>query len=165
MSDKGGVVREWRCYIHDMIGFCEKVGSYTRELDRDAFIADDMLRDATLRNLELIGEAATRIPDAIRKAHPEIPWRAVVGVRNRLARGYPGIDDDAVRSIVRDRVPALPPALRNLLTATDGDGERQVKKWSPIDGTVAASIYDRRTRRNLDSGSRFGRRVGVCRRI
>ena len=117
MSSKDGIVREWRCCIHDMIGFCEKVGSYTRGLDRDAFIADDMLRDATLRNLELVGEAATRIPDAIRKAHPEIPWGAVVDMRNRLARGYPGIDGDAVRSIVRDRVPALLPALRSLLAA------------------------------------------------
>ena len=117
MSDKDGIVREWRCYIHDMIGFCEKVGSYTRGLDRDAFIADDMVHDATLRNLELVGEAATRIPDAIRNAHPEIPWRAVVDMRNRLARGYPGVDDDAVWSVVRDRVPALLPALRNLLAA------------------------------------------------
>ena len=124
MSDKGGIVREWRCCIHDMIGSCEKVGSYTRGLDRDGFIADDMLHDATLRNLELIGKAATRVPDAIRKAHPEIPWRAVVDTRNRLARGYPGIDDDAVWSIVRDHVPALLPALRSLLAATDGDGER-----------------------------------------
>ena len=117
MSDKDGIVREWRCYIHDMIGSCEKIGTWTRGLDRDAFIADDMVHDATLRNLELIGEAATHVPDAIRNAHPEIPWRAVVGVRDRLARGYPGIDDDAVWSIVRDRVPALPLALRSLLSA------------------------------------------------
>ena len=116
MSDKG-VLREWRCYIHDMIGFCEKIGTYTRGLDRDAFIADDMVHDATLRNLELIGEAATLVPDAIRNTHPEIPWRDVVGVRNRLAHGYLGIDDDAVWSIVRDDIPALPPALRRLLAA------------------------------------------------
>ena len=124
MSSKGGILREWRCYIHDMIGFCERVGTYTQGLDRDGFIADDMVHDATLRNLELVGEAATRIPDAIHNAHPEIPWRAVVDMRNRLAHGYPGIDGDAFRSGVRDRVPALPPALWNLLTATDGDGER-----------------------------------------
>ena len=124
MSDKSGISREWRCYIHDMIGFCEKVGIYTRGLDRDAFIANDMIYDATLRNLELIGEAAAHVPEAIREAHPEIPWRAVVGVRNRLAHGYLGIDDDAVWSIVREHIPALLPALRNLLAASDGNGER-----------------------------------------
>ena len=117
VSDKGGIVREWRCHIHDMIGFCEKVGAWTRGLDRDAFIANDMLRDATLRNLELVGEAATRIPDAIRNAHPEIPWRAFVDMRDRLARSYPGLDGDAVRSIVRNDIPSLPPALRSLLAA------------------------------------------------
>ena len=117
MSDKDGIVREWRCCIHDMIGSCEKIGTWTRELDQDGFIADDMVHDATLRNLELVGEAATHVPDAIRKAHPEIPWRAVVGVRNRLAHGYLGIDDDAVWSIVRNDIPSLLPALRSLLGA------------------------------------------------
>ena len=111
------VEREWRCYIHDMIRSCEKVGTWTRGLDRDAFIADDMLRDAVLRNLQLIGKAAARVPDAIRKAHPEIPWRAVAAIRNRLARGYPGPDIDALWPVVRDDIPALPPALRRLPAA------------------------------------------------
>ena len=117
MSDKSGISREWRCYIHDMIGFCEKVGIYTRGLDRDAFIANDMIYDATLRNLELIGKAAARVPEAIRKAHPEIPWRAVAAIRNRLARGYPRPDIDALWPVVRDDIPALPPALRRLPAA------------------------------------------------
>lgn len=117
MSDTSNAAREWRCYIHDMIGFCEKVGNYTRGLDRDGFIADDMIYDATLRNIELIGKAATHIPDAIRNAHPEIPWWAVVAARDRLARGYPGLDGDAVWSIVGNDIPALPPALRRLLAA------------------------------------------------
>ena len=121
MSDASGPPREWRFYVQDMIGFCEKVRDYTREIDREGFVADGMVYDATLRNLELIGEAATHVPDAIRGAHPEVPWRTVIGVRNRLAHGYLGINDDIVWSIVRDDIPALLPALRNLLAATDGD--------------------------------------------
>ena len=121
MSDASGRSREWRFYVQDMIGFCEKVRDYTGKLDREGFVADGMVYDATLRNLELIGEAATHVPDAIRGAHPEVPWRTVIGVRNRLAHGYLGINDDIVWSIVRDDIPALLPALRNLLAATDGD--------------------------------------------
>ena len=120
MSDPGGEGREWRCYIRDMIGFCEKVVKYTGGLTRDDFIADEMVYDATLRNLELIGEAATRVSTSIHDAHPEIPWRAVIGMRNRLAHGYLGIDDDTIWVAARDSVPALLPALRNLLAAADG---------------------------------------------
>ncbi|MDI5983373.1 DUF86 domain-containing protein [Halomonas sp. M4R5S39] len=61
MSDASSQ-REWRFYIDDMIGFAEKVLSYTEGLDQDSFIAHDLTYDATLRNLELIGEAARRQP-------------------------------------------------------------------------------------------------------
>ena len=120
MSD-AGEAREWRFYVRDMIGFCEKVQNYTEGLDQGAFVADELVYDATLRNLGLIGEAATRVPGAIREAHPEIPWRIVVGMRNRLARAYLDIDDDVAWSVVRDDVPALVPALRNLLNAVGED--------------------------------------------
>ncbi len=54
--------REWRLYLDDLIDFSEKVLAYTNGLDQAAFVASEMTYDATLRNLELIGEAATRIP-------------------------------------------------------------------------------------------------------
>ena len=61
--------RSWRLYIQDMIEFGEKVLSYTDGLDQEAFIAETLVYDATLRNLELIGEAATHIPAEVREAH------------------------------------------------------------------------------------------------
>jgi uncharacterized protein with HEPN domain len=67
-----------------------------------------------VRNLELIGEAATRVPDDVRSAHPEIPWRMIVAMRNRLIHGYLGIDDDTLWSIIRDEVPVLHDQLRAL---------------------------------------------------
>lgn len=82
MSDKPE--REWRFYIEDMLGFAQKVQSYTDGLDQAGFAANGLAYDATLRNLELIGEAATHIPDDVRKAYPDIPWRLIVATRNRL---------------------------------------------------------------------------------
>lgn len=105
MSDSSQ--REWRFYIDDMIEFAEKVLSYTDGLDQSAFIASGLTYDATLRNLELIGEAATHIPEEIRTAHSEIPWRMIIATRNQLIHGYLGIDDDTLWSIVRDDVPGL----------------------------------------------------------
>lgn len=57
-------VREWRFYLNDMTGFAEKVLAYTDGFDQATFVASSLAYDATLRNLELIGEAATHIPDA-----------------------------------------------------------------------------------------------------
>lgn len=123
MSEAGGPPRDWRFYIQDMIGFSERVLSYTEGMDRTAFLADVRTYDATLRNLELIGEAATHIPEAIRDTHPEIPWRAIVGARNRLAHGYLHIDNNILWSLVEDAVPQLLPALRELLETPERDRE------------------------------------------
>jgi uncharacterized protein with HEPN domain len=99
--------REWRFYIEDMRDFCEKVIVYADGLDRVSFSAQAMRYDAILRNLELIGEAATHVPPEVRSAWADIPWRMVIAVRNRLIHGYLGIDDDTLWSIVSDDVKPL----------------------------------------------------------
>lgn len=96
VSDEPRAVREWRLYVDDMIEFAERALDYTSELDRQTFTADRMRYDATLRNLELIGEAAGRVPTDIREANSAIPWRQVIATRNRLAHAYLGIDDDVL---------------------------------------------------------------------
>ncbi|MCZ4305211.1 DUF86 domain-containing protein [Zoogloeaceae bacterium G21618-S1] len=110
--------REWRFYLDDMIGFAEKVLAYTDGFDQAAFVASSLAYDATLRNLELIGEAATHVPDAMRSAHPEIAWRMIIATRNRLIHGYLGIDDDTLWSIIQDDVPALLPLLKQMKAST-----------------------------------------------
>lgn len=99
--------REWGFYLDDMIRFCEKVLSYTEQLDQEGFESDEKSYDATLRKLELLGEAATHIPDAIRGTTSAIPWRQVVATRNRLIHGYLGIDNDILWSIIQDDIPVL----------------------------------------------------------
>jgi len=106
--------REWSFYLDDMIDFAGKVLVYTHGLDQAGFVASGLTYDATLRNLELIGEAATHIPDDVRAAHSEIPWRMIIATRNCLIHGYLGIDDDTLWSIIRDDVPELLPLLKAL---------------------------------------------------
>lgn len=97
---------------HDRL--CAKSTDLNRRLDQAGFVADGLTYDATLRNLELIGEAASRIPDEVRAAHRDIPWRLIIATRNRLIHAYLGIDDDTVWSIIRDDIPALLTALQRL---------------------------------------------------
>ena len=92
--------REWRFFIDDMIAFAQKVIAYTHGLDQTGFVASGLNYDATLRNLELVGEAATHIPEDVRLANPQIPWRLVIATRNRLIHGYLGVDNDTLWSIV-----------------------------------------------------------------
>ncbi|MBS0496964.1 MAG: DUF86 domain-containing protein [Proteobacteria bacterium] len=112
MSDVA--MREWRFYLDDMIGFAHKVLAYSNGLDQAAFVASGLNYDATLRNLELICEAATHIPEEVRIVHPEIPWRMIIATRNRLIHGYLGIDNDTLWSIIQDDIPALQSLLESL---------------------------------------------------
>ena len=112
MSD--AVQREWRFYLDDMINFAGKVVAYTEGLDQEGFVASGLNYDATVRNLELTGEAATHIPDKIRLANPQIPWRLIIATRNRLIHGYLGIDNDTLWSIIRSDIPSLLPQLTDL---------------------------------------------------
>jgi uncharacterized protein with HEPN domain len=106
--------REWSFYLDDMIIFSQKVLAYTEGLDQESFEADRKSYDATLRNLELIGEAATHIPDAIRESFPTIHWRQVVATRNRLIHGYLGIDNEILWSIIQDDIPDLLKELKRI---------------------------------------------------
>ena len=97
-----------------MIGFCQRVQTFTAGLDQAGFVSDTMRFDATVRNLELIGEAATHIPDAVRLASPSIPWRMIIATRNQLIHGYLGIDNDTLWSMVEGDVPVLLSSLQNM---------------------------------------------------
>ena len=114
MSDTGKSTRGWLFYVDDMIRFAIKVLSYTKDLDKKQFTENELIYDAVLRNLELIGEAATHIPDDVRAAHPDIPWRMIVATRNRVIHAYLGIDQDTIWSIVQDDIPKLLGSLEKL---------------------------------------------------
>jgi uncharacterized protein with HEPN domain len=97
-----------------MISFARNVQAYTNGMDQAGFIADRLTYDATLRNLELIGEAACHIPDTVRTVNPDIPWRLIIAARNRLIHAYLGIDNDTIWSIIHDDIPLLLKALDRL---------------------------------------------------
>jgi uncharacterized protein with HEPN domain len=111
--------RAWRFYLDDMIGFAENVLAYTDGYDQQGFEQSRLNYDATVRNLELIGEAATHIPQAVRAFAADIAWRQLIATRNRLIHGYLGIDNDTLWSIIQDDIPPLLAALADLKLAAD----------------------------------------------
>lgn len=107
--------RSWRLYLEDMLEFCQMLQSYTAGQTLASWSADAMRRDASLHRLALIGEAATRVPMEIRQMAPDIPWRQIVGVRNRLKHAYPATDASVIWAIVSNELPGLAASLGRLL--------------------------------------------------
>lgn len=106
--------REWRFYLDDMLAFCENVLAFTAGYNQQAFENDRKTYDATVRNLELIGEAATHIPAEIRAAYPDIEWREIIALRNRLIHAYLGIDNDVLWNIIQVDIPQFLIALQHM---------------------------------------------------
>jgi uncharacterized protein with HEPN domain len=112
MSNARG--RDWSLYVSDMAIFAENVLQYTAGMTQSQFVADRKTFDATVRNLELIGEAAGRVPEPVRAANSHIPWRQIIATRNRLIHGYLGIDNDTLWNIITVDVPEMIEGLRML---------------------------------------------------
>ncbi len=106
--------RQWKLFFDDLLCFCEKVISYTDGLTREKFEASGLNYDATLWNVQLYGEAAKNIPEQIRSQMPEIPWRELIGMRNRLAHGYFGINNAILWQVVTIETPKLLDSLRRV---------------------------------------------------
>lgn len=84
-------------------------------LSAEAFLADETLRRAFVRSLEVIGEATKNLPEGFRAAHPEIERRPMARMRDRLIHGYFGVDHELVWEVVQTKVPALHERLEQIL--------------------------------------------------
>lgn len=81
--------------------------SFTTDMSLADFRNDEKTQYAVIRCLEIIGEAAKRIPEEFRQGHPDIPWRSMAGMRDRLIHGYDVVDSEIVWVTVRDTIPAI----------------------------------------------------------
>ncbi|MFO0582447.1 MAG: DUF86 domain-containing protein [Anaeromyxobacter sp.] len=113
--------RDWRLYAEDIIEACEKVRRYIAGMTFDAFLADERTRDAVIRNIEIVGEAAKGIPDDVAAGAPEIPWRNVRGMRDVLAHGYFSASSEIIWATATTRLDAIEAAARRLLGAQTPD--------------------------------------------
>lgn len=103
-----------RVYLAHILECAQKIDRYTNGGEKD-FQGDTMLQDAVIRNFEIIGEAAKRVPETYRKAHSQIPWKLMAGFRDVLIHAYEGVDLNRVWRIVRHDLPLVKQAIEGIL--------------------------------------------------
>lgn len=102
-------------YLRDMLENAEKALSFVEGMDYDEFEADDKAVYAVIRAFEIIGEAARQIPESIQTDNPDIPWREITGMRNKLTHEYFGVNTKVVWRTVHEDLPVIIPLLKRIL--------------------------------------------------
>lgn len=108
---------EPRDYLRHILAEVDYLLANRTGVSFDAFAADDTLRRAFARSLEIIGEAAKKVPDEFRAEHPDIEWRAMASMRDRLIHDYFGVDYEIVWDVVQNRIPDLRRQIVSILEA------------------------------------------------
>lgn len=99
--------RDWRIWLDDILEGCRRVRAYTNGMDQPALVANHLVYDAVLRNLEIIGEAAKRIPKEVRENMAQIEWAKIAGMRDWLAHAYFHVNPDIVWDVITNKLPQL----------------------------------------------------------
>ncbi|MGH2911341.1 MAG: HepT-like ribonuclease domain-containing protein [Solirubrobacteraceae bacterium] len=106
-------MKDERTYLLHAIEAIDAIVSYTVD-GREAFYADGKTRDAVIRNIEIIGQAVKGVSDATRALEPDIPWRQIAGMRDKLIHEYFGVDLALVWDVVERDLPGVRPRLEKL---------------------------------------------------
>jgi uncharacterized protein with HEPN domain len=107
--------RDISLYIKDILQNMCDAEEFALELSYDQFASDKKTLNAVVRSIEVIGEAAKKVPDEIRVKYPSVPWREMAGMRDKLIHFYFGVDREAVWLVVKERIPALKPLIEQIL--------------------------------------------------
>jgi uncharacterized protein with HEPN domain len=99
--------RNTQLLLSDIALSIQKILEYTQTMSYEDYENDSRTKDAVERNFEIIGEAASRIPEEFKKTHPQIEWRIIKDFRNFIIHEYFGIDNQIVWDIVENRLPEL----------------------------------------------------------
>lgn len=104
-------------FLWDMLDAARSILQFTEGLELADYSADLLVRRATERSLQILGEAARRISEELKGAHPEIPWRAIVGQRNVIVHDYVDLSSERLWEVIENDLPSLVAHLEQLLPA------------------------------------------------
>jgi len=108
--------RDYKVYLEDICESITKIRKYTSGISFQAFKNDSRTFDATVRNLEIIGEAARKVPGDFRVKYPEIEWKKMAGLRDVLIHEYFSVDAEIIWDIINNKLPRLEKQLQAILS-------------------------------------------------
>lgn len=108
-------MRDYKLYLDDILQAIKKIEKYTKDLPIKKLKKNDMIIDAVVRNLEIIGEAVKNVPSHIKEKYPNIEWKKISGLRDILAHEYFGIDSEILWDIIKNKLPDLKREISRLL--------------------------------------------------
>jgi len=106
--------RDLRDYINDLIEACEDILSFTKGMSYSDFAGDKKTVNAVIRSLEVIGEASKQLPMSFRDNYPDVPWKQMAGMRDKLIHEYFGIDKQMVWQAVEKHIPGILPLIKEI---------------------------------------------------
>lgn len=116
--------RDYRLFLEDILAAMDAIEHFVEGMSLEDLYRDDRTASAVIRKFEIIGEAARHIPPHLRQAYPDIPWKEMAGMRDRLIHGYFGIDYELVWQAIRVHIPQTRPKLRAMLEELRGEREK-----------------------------------------
>lgn len=114
--------RSWVFYLEDILESARRVQRYTEGLTVEQFHSQDVVFDAVVRNLEIIGEAAKHLPPDARAMMPTVDWNKVAGFRDVIVHGYFGLDMHVIWDVVQSKIPALLTSVEHALHLVKDQG-------------------------------------------
>ncbi|HEY5381433.1 MAG TPA: DUF86 domain-containing protein [Acidobacteriaceae bacterium] len=111
-------------YVQDLLDACARIAEYNAGKTRESFLADSLVQDATIRNLEILGEASRQLRNVLPNANerfPEVPFAKMYALRNNLAHGYLTVNMDIIWNVVEIEIPRLRPLLESVLVNWPAD--------------------------------------------
>ena len=111
---------EFLDYVEDMLDAMDKAEQALTGVDFDRFREDFIINFAVARALEIVGEAAKRLPPEVRDAYPAIPWREMAGMRDRIIHGYDNVNLRIMWDVVKKEIPPIKPQLQQILQDYEG---------------------------------------------
>ena len=115
--------RKPSAFISDILNCIQHIKNYSRNISFDEFSANFMIVEACLYNIQVIGEAVSKLPDDVKKSEQGIPWVLIRGMRDRLIHDYIGTDLSLVWNVVKNELPTFEKDLKRILISLDSEGQ------------------------------------------